>query len=216
MFAVGFCWFDRPRPAERGLWHPALQIGVNIIAPRAAPNGAEQSNRLVAVLDLERSGPTEGVSLKVVGIEDLIAQQAGRWRRDGPPSGELAARLQTLVGLGRAGVGGPLGASYLQRRLARETDGEVFVEILPSEEGRAQIRAPRTIYLTRMQARIGAWYDRHGLSSDSLHSRDPSRSGGALTGSIRDQNGVPERGGRSGRPSAGIVPFGTVLSLLPG
>jgi hypothetical protein len=211
LFAVGFRWSERPRYAGRGLWHPELQIGMNIIEPRAAPSVAEQANRLVVVLDLERSGPTDGVSLKVVGIEDLIVQQAGCWLRDGAPSGELAALLQALVGLGRAGVGGPLDARYLQRRLARETDGEVVVEILRSEESRAEIWAPRTICLTRMQARIGAWCDRHGLSSDPLLSSDPSGFGGTPTCFVRDRNGVPERGGGSSLPSAKIVPFDTTL-----
>ena len=67
--------------------------------------------------------------MKVVGIEDLIVQQVGCWLRDGVPSGVLAAEIQALVGLGQDGVRGPFGASYLQRRLAWETDGEVVVEM---------------------------------------------------------------------------------------
>jgi hypothetical protein len=98
LFAAGFRWSDRPQHTERGLWHPELQIGIDIIEASEALGVAEQSNRLVVVLDLEPSGPTDVASLKVVGIEDLIAQQVGCWLRDGAPSGELAARLQALVG----------------------------------------------------------------------------------------------------------------------
>ena len=105
LFAVGFRWSDRPRHAERGLWHPELDIGIDIIEARAALSGAEQSNALVVVLDLDPSGPMDEASLKVTGIEDLIAQQVGCWLRDRAHSGTLAAQIQALVGLGQDGVG---------------------------------------------------------------------------------------------------------------
>jgi hypothetical protein len=90
LFAVGFRWSERPRYVGRGLWHPELQIGMNIIEPRATPSVAEQANRLFVVLELERPGLTDGVLLKVVGIEDLIAQQAGCWLRDEHPQESLS------------------------------------------------------------------------------------------------------------------------------
>jgi hypothetical protein len=129
LFAAGFRWCDRPRGVERGLWHRDLGIGIDIIEARATPSVAEPSNTLLVVLDPDFSEPTDEASLKVVGIEDLIVQQVGCWLRDGVPSGVLAAEIQALVGLGQDGVRGPFGASYLQRRLAWETDGEVVVEM---------------------------------------------------------------------------------------
>jgi hypothetical protein len=113
LFAVGFRWSERPRQAERGLWHPELQIGIDISEASGAPSVAEQLNRLIVIVDLEPSRQIDVASLKVVGIEDLIAQQVGCWLMDGTPSGELAGRLQALVGLGRQRVGGPLDAGYL-------------------------------------------------------------------------------------------------------
>jgi hypothetical protein len=175
LFAVGFRWSERPRQAERGLWHPELQIGIDINEAKEAPSVAEQLNRLVVILNLEPSRQIGVASLKVVGIEDLIARQVGCWLMDGTPSGELAGRLEALVGLGRQGVGGSLDAGYLQRRLARETNGEVVVEMLPSEEGKAQSRAPRTTSLTHMYTRISAWRDRCGLTSDRSFLSDLSR-----------------------------------------
>jgi hypothetical protein len=215
LFAVGFRWSDRPRHTERGLWHPELQIGIDIIEASEVSSVAEQSNRLVVVLDLEPSGQPHVASLKVVGIEDLIAQQVGCWLRDGAPSGELAARLQALVGLGREGVGGPLGASYLQRRLTRETNGEVIVEMLRLEEGRAQIRAPRATGLTQMHTRISAWRGHCGLSSEPLHASDLGRSGDTPTSLVRNQNGDRRRGGLPSLPSAEILPFDASLALPP-
>jgi hypothetical protein len=215
LFAVGFRWSDRPRHAERGLWHRELDIGIDIIEARAAPSVAEQSNALVVVLDLDPSGPTNEASLKVVGIEDLIARQVGCWLRDGVSSGALAAQVQALVGLGRDGVGGPFGVSYLQRRLARETDGEVVVEMPWLEEGRGPMRARRTTSLREMQARIGVWRDYCGLSSGSMHSEDQARPMGGSVHSVSRRNGLAGREGRFDLPSAVIVPFDTGRPLIP-
>jgi len=150
------------------------------------------------VLDLEPTGQTDAASLTVVGIEDLIAQRVGCWLRDGAPSGELVARLQALVGLGREGVGGPLGASYLHRRLARETNGEVIVEMLRLEEGRAQIRTPRTTGLTQMHRRISAWRDHCGLLSDPLRAANPGGPSDVLTGPVRSVTETATRSGEGG------------------
>jgi hypothetical protein len=192
---------------------PQLDIGIDIIEARAAPSVAEQSNALVVVLDLDPSGSTDEASLKVVGIEDLITRQVGCWLRDGASSGALAAQLQALVGLGQDGVGGPFGASYLQRRLARETNGEVVVEMPRSEEGRGLKRARRTTGLRQMQARIGLWRDHCGLSSELLNSQDQARPIGGLARSVCGQNGLAGREGRFDLPSAVIVPFDSSLRL---
>jgi hypothetical protein len=104
------------------------------------PFGAvEQSNTMTVTIDVGPTGPaqTKLVSLKVVGIEDLLVEQVGGWLRDRAAVGEAAAKLQALVGLARERVGGPLRAGYLQRRLAWETDGQVVYEGLQSGEGEA-------------------------------------------------------------------------------
>jgi hypothetical protein len=164
------------------------------------------------VLDVGLSGPIDEASLKVVGIEDLIAQQVGYWFRDGAPSGAQAAQVQALVGLGQDGVGGPFGASYLQRRLARETNGEVVVEMPWSEEGRGRMRGRRTTGLRQMQARIGLWRDRCRLSPDPAYSQDLTTPMDGVVPSVWYQNDLPGRGGRFNLPSAVIVPFDTSLS----
>ncbi|WP_158927039.1 hypothetical protein [Acidisphaera sp. S103] len=215
LFAVGFRWSDRPRHAGRGLWHPDLEIGIDIIEARAVPSVADHSNTLLTVLDLDPSGPTDAASLKVVGIEDLIAQQVRCWLRDGAPSGALAAQVQALVGLGQAGVGGPFGASYLQRRLARETNGEVVVEMPRSEEGRGPMQGRRTMGLSEMQTRIGLWHDHCGLSSDPVYSQDLTTPADGLARSVCDHNDLARREGRFELPSAVIVPFDSGLFLIP-
>jgi hypothetical protein len=216
LFAVGLRWSDRPRHTARGLWHPELEIGIEIIESHAVPSVAERSNRLIVAMDLQRSGPVGVVSLKVVGIEDLLVQQAGCWLMDRSPPGEAASRLQVLLGVGREGVGGPLRMGYLQRRLARETNGEDVVETLGSEGEGAHLRTQRTTSLTEMRARISVWRDCHGLPSDPPYSENRGRSGGGSAGLIGNCNRGPGRAGRCDRGSAKILPFDRVVSETPG
>lgn len=58
----------------RGLWHPKLHIGVNIDSFRTPLNLAELSNVLTVINDLDHQQRGQ-TSLKVIGIEDLIATQ---------------------------------------------------------------------------------------------------------------------------------------------
>ena len=135
LFAVGFRWCERPQQRSAGLWHPGLEIGLEIIDHRSVPEAAGQANRLAIAIDLPplRSANTEATSLMVIGIEDLIAQEVGHWLAAGARPGECAVRLQTLVGLGREGVGGPLREAYLERRVAWQSDGQVVLELSSSD-----------------------------------------------------------------------------------
>ena len=104
--------------------------------------------------------------LRVVGIEDVIAEQVRDCLMDRTPGGESGLRLQALVGLGQEGVGGGFRAGYLQCRLARETGGEVVIESLSPGDHWGQVPAPRMMTLTCMRAAVMAWHDRWGLSPD--------------------------------------------------
>ena len=79
LFAAGFRWTGRPRLADRGLWHPELQIGIDVI-DHVQRGLAQPSNTLTVALDLGATGAAdrELVSLKVVGIEDLIVSEVAR------------------------------------------------------------------------------------------------------------------------------------------
>jgi hypothetical protein len=76
LFAVGFRWTQRPQHLGRGLWHPELQIGIDII-DRAPLGPGEPFNVLTVAVDLGTHGSAdkEPAWLKVVGIEDAIAEQ---------------------------------------------------------------------------------------------------------------------------------------------
>jgi hypothetical protein len=130
LFAAGFRWTRRPGYVGGRLWHPGLQIGIDV--NDHAPWGlAEQCNVLTVLLDLDAAGPADSqlVSLKVVGIEDLITDEVACQRRYGAPWGEVATRARVLVALGRKGVGGRLRPWYLHRRLVWETRGEAAFDV---------------------------------------------------------------------------------------
>jgi hypothetical protein len=74
LFGMGFRWAERPRRGGRGLWHPELHIGINIGSGGTPSDLAELSNVLTVINDLDLEQRAQS-SLKVIGIEDLIAAQ---------------------------------------------------------------------------------------------------------------------------------------------
>ena len=128
---------------------------------------AQPSNTLTVALDLGATGAAdrELVSLKVVGIEDLIVSEVAGMQRQGP-SEEVAARARVLAELGRNGVGGRLRSGYLDRRLAWETRGEVVFEDGGPDRAGEDDAASRRIALSRMRTLIQAWRVRQGFSFD--------------------------------------------------
>lgn len=159
------------------------------------------------------SMPIHNLCLKAIGIEDLIAQQAGDWVGDGAPHGEAVTRLAALVGLAREGVCGPPRTGYLRRRLAREANEDIIIGLIAGDEGWAQSVAPRTLSLTEMHARIDAWRDRHGLLPNPSNAGDPGRLR-HVNRRTRGRNDRPCGKGRTGSPTAKILPF-DAETLIP-
>jgi hypothetical protein len=212
LFAVGFRWAERPLRCDTGLWHPEFAIGVDVIEGLADLHLAAQSNVLQVALDgsaQDAIGATQDW-LRVIGIEDLIVQQIASWMARRAPAEDIPARIDVLNALSRAGVGGRLRGGYLQRRLARETHGEVVLGSLLSDEGTVQDPVPRATTLTRMRAVIAAWRAQCGLSFDTMEDCDLAA---GLGRAVRGRNGSP---GRAGLPCAGpsnVVPFDTTLPV---
>jgi hypothetical protein len=205
LFAVGFRWSRGTRSVD--LWHPDCAIGIDILSMTAPGTPAEQANQLTVALDLERHGRSAATTLQVVGIENLIAEQVQGWLLDSAPRGEHVTRLQALVALARAGVGGPLRAGYLQRRLARETQGEVSIDDLSlGSEGR-WAGSQRYMRLTDMQSRIQAWRAREGLAADPPGATGAGRPDIDLIASIGERGDDFAQGWRSGLASATVLPF---------
>lgn len=152
------------------------------------------------------------ISVKVVGIEDLIAEQIALSMAHRVPAHEISILVQVLHALGREGVGGRLRAPYLQRRLAWETNGEVVLEPFSVEEAMIADLAPRSTTLARMWELISAWRAQCGLSF-----RPPcvSRLSGDRTQAIRHRDDGAGRAGRSCATRAQLVPFDVALSAPP-
>ena len=217
LFAAGFRWTHRPQHLGRGLWHSELRIGIDII-DRVSLGPGELSNMLTVAVDLGTHGSAgkEPGWLKVIGIEDVIAEQVRGWLMDRTPAGESRLRLQALVGLGQDGVGGGFRGGYLQRRLARETGGEVVIDSLSLGDHWGQVPAPRVMTLTCMRAAVMAWHDRWGLAPDPQVSAGKGR---ACSHSVQinlDRNHQPGRAGWSGSGVGNIVPFDAPRPAPPG
>ena len=198
------------------MWHPELQIGVDITERPAAMGLAEVSSLLAVAIDrrFEEQAERETAFVQSIGIEDLIAEQVTLSLTEGAPSREAATRARVLAALGRAGVGGRFHVGYLQRRLAWETGGQVVLDAQPGEEEGEDAGAARTITLSQMQTSIGAWLAKSGFSF--VHSTSQTASG---QNTIRVRRGRyrNDEPGREGGPSAvptNVVPFGGAV-LVP-
>ena len=196
---------------------PELLIGIEIIE-RAPLGPGELSSVLTVAVDLGTHGlaDKEPAWLKVIGIEDLIAEQVRGWLMDRAPAGEPGLRIQALVGLGQEGVGGGFRFGYLQRRLARETGGEVVIEWLSTGDHSGQAPAPRVMTLTCMQAAVMGWRERWGVSPDPQVSTGEGRARSHSVQTNPDRNNQPSRAGGSGSGVGNIVPFDAPLPVPPG
>jgi hypothetical protein len=211
LFGLGFRWAERPRRGGRGLWHPELHIGINIGSGGAPSDFAESSNVLTVINDLEERAQA---SLKVIGIEDLIAAQVSGCLMLRTPFSEAASLTRVLVALAREGVGGRFRAGYLQRRVTWDTDGAVVLEGELSGQTVECDPAPRFMGLTRMQALIGSWhvrcgfsFDRPCLAAECLRHEKPTQ-----TDRLRN-----EKWGRAGGNSAlvqNVIPFDATWPVL--
>ena len=205
LFAVGFRWSRGTQTVD--LWHPDCEIGIDVVPTTAPGTPTEPAFQLTVTLDMERREPSTATTLQVVGIEDLIIDQARHWLLDGAPRGEPAARLQALVALARTGVGGPLRTGYLQRRLARETHGEVSIDDLWFGSEGPWAGSPRCLGLTDMRTRIQAWRAREGLPSDPTGPIGPDGLDTGLFAGISGGDDSLPRGWRSRAASATVLPF---------
>jgi hypothetical protein len=209
LFAVGFRWTQRPLYHGKGLWHSQLQIGADVIEDHVSLASAEFLNVLSVTVDwplTERAGG-DLPAIKVIGIEDLIVEQATDWLAHRVSTGEVATKSGALVKLAQSGVGGRFRGAYLQRRLAWETNSEVAFDASPSKDDLADDTAPRMTTLTRMRTLINAWHLRHGFAFDAPSSRPARGSHRNRTLENRYQNDEATRAGTSSFVSANVVPF---------
>jgi hypothetical protein len=189
---------ERTFSAMPSLRHPTLERAVSIIV--RSPVDAN-----VLAVEIGRSGRQDATTIRVIGIEDLIADQITTWLGLGGRGSETTTIIQVLVELGRAGVGGPFRPAYLQRRLARETGGEVVLEAPVALCG-LDDPATRVTSLTSIASRVRNWRASRNLPIHSallLNSGHPNNRRPSVT---RDRSQNTESGGVEAM-TAQIIPF---------
>jgi hypothetical protein len=165
LMGLGFRWAERPAQIDRGLWHAGLSMGVRIVGGEGALASSELTNVVTVAMDAQGETVGHAPWLRVIGIEDLIAQHVVRWLERCGPLSETAWAIQMLIGLGQAGVAGPFRAAYLRRRLHHET-GEVVTFEIPAGYGMPTPAEPRFTSLSEMAEIIQVWQLRQGIAFD--------------------------------------------------
>ena len=152
LFAAGFRWSEGSDGEGRGLWHPELCTEVNVFAAEDLLRHPERTNLLTIILDTVDDGRAscEKPRLHVVGIEDSVLQLVrDRLLHRELPAGP-SATLRAITSLAMAGIGGPLRAGYLRRRLALETQGEFVFDPPAPDASEVFDPGPRLARLSEM------------------------------------------------------------------
>jgi hypothetical protein len=215
LFEVGFRLRQSSPASARGLQHPVLKIGIDLVEENATPGTALTNVVRVAIDRRIAAAPGgEPVSVKVVGVEDLIVEEVVNWLALKGASEDVAAQLRVLAELGQEGVGGGFRADYLERRLARETDGEVVLGRTSRTAVDANVTVPRTIALSEMQGLIHIWRTRCGFSCANGTSRASCRQDMSRVSPFRGRARVLGRAGGPTAVSSNVIPFDIAAAAL--
>jgi hypothetical protein len=117
---LGFKREDRPQHLLRGLYHPDLEIGVEVVSGRLF-DGASDETR-VRLVDVR-----PGQRVAIAPPEDLIADRMGQYcsiPNRIPEMLDQAVKLYQLAG--------EVDDAYLEKRIREETQGECGIENLRS------------------------------------------------------------------------------------
>jgi hypothetical protein len=151
---------DECSPSDmRNLRHPTFDLGVSIaVRPPVDAN--------VVAVEIESSARHDATTIRVLGIEDLIADQITGLLRQGGRRSEITMLVQVLVELGRAGVAGQFRSAYLQRLLSRQTGGEVVLELSLAPHA-LDDPAPRITSLRSIACLVRSWRASRNLPLDA-------------------------------------------------
>jgi hypothetical protein len=198
LIATGFRPEECSSTDARYLSHPVIDRGIRIgLRPSVQAN-------MVAV-EIGRTGRDGATTIRVVGIEDLIADQTSGWLRQGRRRSELTTVVQVLVELGRAGVAGPFRPAYLQRRLAQQTGGEVVLESSLAPYC-LDDPAPRMTNLTSIACLVRSWRATRNLPFDTIDLFAGEYRTDRRSADIPKRNEMTEIGCAAAR-TAKIIPF---------
>lgn len=114
--AEGFVRPSGPNTMTRGWVHPSLGLGFEIVSDMLLDGNADTAR--VRTINL----PPDG-SIRVIGIEDLIADRAGQYASGSAP--DMLGQARFLFGLYP-----DADQRYLDRRIREETAGDHGIDIL--------------------------------------------------------------------------------------
>jgi hypothetical protein len=186
---------------------------MDLVAHRVKAGSTETTNAIrVTVDELTESDHAEPVSIKVIALEDLIVEEVIECLTYDRLSTATVERIRVLVELGRAGVGGGFRPSYLERRLACETEGQVVFD-WPSLGGAHEYPAAgRTITLGQMRHLISRWRAERGFPfADAAL---PPRWWVENPRPLGYRAGAARRSGRSSGQASNVIPFNTGAATL--
>lgn len=114
---VGFVREHRPGHVLRGLYHPKLQIGVEIVSG-ALFDGRTDRSRLGLV-------PIGEGGVPLPPVEDMIADRLGQYEASLRRDGEMLEQARLMFALADE-----IDDDYLRRRVAQESGDESLVSLL--------------------------------------------------------------------------------------
>jgi hypothetical protein len=123
--------FVRPTAAgmlRRGLHHPELGIGVEVVSG-ALFDGAADASRVTAI-------SLETGDIFVPAIEDMIADRAGQFSASGLRDKAMLSQAVALYQIAKAGLG-TVDDDYLDRRVREETAGDLDLQWLTEKADEA-------------------------------------------------------------------------------
>jgi hypothetical protein len=190
---------DECSPSDaRNLCHPTIDRCISI-AVRASVDAN------VVAVEIGSPGGHDPTTIRVVGIEELIADQISAWLRKGGDRSEITTLVQVLVELGRAGVAGPFRPAYLQRRLARQTGGDVVLESSLTPHS-LDDPAPRMTSLSSIGCLVRSWRAKRNLPVEAADMFPAQSRTGRRSSVILNRNEMQEVGCKAVEP-AEIIPF---------
>jgi hypothetical protein len=163
-FTAGFRVQQHQHCVGTSLSDPSVKVRMDLVehGVEAGSTAAANTTR-VTVDELMENDRAEPVSIKVIALEDLIVEEAIKCLTCDRRWSEAVERIRVLVELGSAGVGGGFRPSYLERRLAWETEGQVVFDWPSFGGAHEHAAAGRTITLSEMRQLISRWRTERGF-----------------------------------------------------
>ncbi|HXQ52295.1 MAG TPA: hypothetical protein VN754_07540 [Candidatus Binataceae bacterium] len=126
--------FRRPSGAGallRGVFHPSLGIGVEVVSGELFDGAADEARVRLVTLD------TEGEPVAVPAVEDMIADRMGQFCANPAAHGEMLTQAIVLYRIAKLDVETPLDEDYLDQRIGYETAGTYSLRFLSEKADEA-------------------------------------------------------------------------------